>query len=56
METDDTQLGVSGPHPTIAELRNPTLPGVHDHIASCSMCRSVIAADADDVPIPLDLP
>ena len=56
METDDTQLGVSGPHPTIAELRNPTGRGVEEHIASCSMCRSVIAADADDVPIPLDLP
>ncbi|MGE5181605.1 MAG: protein kinase domain-containing protein [Acidobacteriota bacterium] len=56
METDDTHLGMSGPHPTIAQLRNPTGSGVAEHIASCSMCRSVIAADVEDVPIPLDLP
>src|SRR5258708_20204469 len=56
METDETQPGMSGPHPTINELRDPTLPGIWDHIASCPMCRSVIAADVDDVPIPLDLP
>jgi tRNA A-37 threonylcarbamoyl transferase component Bud32 len=57
MESEKTQPGMSGPHPTIAQLRNPTEPGIHDHVASCSMCQSVIAADADDsAPIPLDLP
>src|SRR5262249_3404487 len=57
METDATQPGMSGPHPTIAELRDPTHPGVEDHIASCEMCRSVVAATADDeVPIPLMWP
>jgi serine/threonine protein kinase len=56
METDKTQPGMSGPHPTIAQLRNATEPGIHDHLASCSMCRSVMAADVDDTPIPLDLP
>ena len=56
METDQTQPGMSGPHPTIAQLRNPTEPGISDHVASCSMCRSVIAADGDETPIPLDLP
>ncbi|HEY5920091.1 MAG TPA: protein kinase, partial [Kofleriaceae bacterium] len=57
MDTDKTQPGMSGPHPTIAQLRNPTEPNIHDHLASCSMCRSVVAADADDEsPIPLDLP
>jgi tRNA A-37 threonylcarbamoyl transferase component Bud32 len=47
---------LSGPHPTIAQLRNPTEPGIDDHLASCSMCRSVVAADVDETPIPLDLP
>ena len=56
METDKTQPGAGGPHPTIAQLRNPTEPSIHDHVASCSMCQSVIAADEDDVPITLDLP
>ncbi|HSD86904.1 MAG TPA: protein kinase [Kofleriaceae bacterium] len=57
METDRTQPGMSGPHPTIAQLREKTSdPGIHEHLASCSMCQSVMAADADDVPIPLDLP
>ncbi len=57
METDKTQPGNSGPHPTIAQLRNPSEPAIHDHVASCSMCQSVIAADADDAPVvPLDLP
>jgi tRNA A-37 threonylcarbamoyl transferase component Bud32 len=56
METDKTQPGMSGPHPTIAQLRNPTEPGIDDHLASCSMCRSVVAADVDETPIPLDLP
>jgi tRNA A-37 threonylcarbamoyl transferase component Bud32 len=56
METDKTAPGMSGPHPTIAQLRNATEPGIHDHLASCSMCRSVMAADVDETPIPLDLP
>src|SRR5262245_43550482 len=56
MESDKTQPGKSGPHPTIAQLRNPTEPNIHDHLASCSMCRSVMAADVDETPIPLDLP
>jgi tRNA A-37 threonylcarbamoyl transferase component Bud32 len=56
METDKTAPGMSGPHPTIAQLRNPTEPGIDDHLASCSMCRSVVAADVDETPIPLDLP
>jgi tRNA A-37 threonylcarbamoyl transferase component Bud32 len=56
METDKTQPGMSGPHPTIAQLRNPTDAGIDDHVASCSMCQSVMAADSDDSPIPLDLP
>jgi tRNA A-37 threonylcarbamoyl transferase component Bud32 len=57
METDNTQPGMSGPHPTIAQLRNPE-PSVDAHVASCSMCQSVVAADADldSVPIALDLP
>src|SRR5215831_6558522 len=55
METDATQPGVSGPHPTIAELRDPSHPGVAEHIESCPMCRSIVAAD-EDPPIPLDLP
>lgn len=56
METDKTQPGMSGPHPTIAQLREGTQPGLDEHLASCSMCRSVIAADVDETPIPLDLP
>ena len=56
METDATQPGVSGPHPTMAELRDPSVPHVHDHLAGCSMCRSVVAATEDDAPIPLELP
>ncbi|HEY1812082.1 MAG TPA: protein kinase [Kofleriaceae bacterium] len=54
MESDRTQPGPSGRHPTIAELRNPS-PAVDDHIASCPMCRSAAAA-IEDPPIPLDLP
>ena len=54
MESDRTQPGVSGPHPTIAELRNPSAK-IDDHIASCPMCRSAAAA-MEDPPIPLDLP
>ena len=56
METDRTMPGMSGPHPTIAQLRNATDAGIHDHVASCEMCQSVMAADGDDTPIPLDLP
>src|SRR5450432_551739 len=56
METDATQPGMSGPHPTMAELRDPSVPHIHDHLAGCSMCRSVVAASDDDLPIPLELP
>ena len=56
METDRTQPGMSGPHPTIAQLRESDDPKIHDHVASCEMCQSVVAADGDSVPIPLDLP
>ena len=48
METDRTMPGMSGPHPTIAQLRNPTEPAIDEHVASCSMCQSVMAADGDD--------
>jgi Protein kinase domain len=54
METERTQPGPVGRHPTIAELRNPS-PAIDDHIASCPMCRSAAAA-IEDPPIPLDLP
>src|SRR3954453_7788544 len=58
METERTQPGMSGPHPTIAQLRSSTGEdkALHDHVQSCSMCQSVMAADEDDAPIPLDLP
>src|SRR6478609_6810858 len=56
METDKTQPGMSGPHPTIAQLREATDPGIDEHVASCSMCQSVMAADTTEPPIPLDLP
>ena len=57
METDATQPGMSGPHPTIAELRDTSVPHIHDHLAGCDMCRSVVAAaDDQDAPIPLELP
>jgi len=57
METDQTQPGMSGPHPTIAQLRNPTDASIHDHVAGCDMCQSVMAADADGgEPLQLDLP
>ena len=55
METDATELGLaSGPHPTMAELRDPSHPKISSHLERCSMCRSIVSAD--DVPIPLDLP
>jgi tRNA A-37 threonylcarbamoyl transferase component Bud32 len=56
MESEKTAPGMNGPHPTLAQLRNPTEPKIHDHLSSCSMCRSVVAADVDETPIPLDLP
>jgi tRNA A-37 threonylcarbamoyl transferase component Bud32 len=56
MESDKTAPSLSGPHPTIAELREPNEPNVFEHLTSCSMCRSVAAADHDETPIPLDLP
>ncbi|MEJ7596509.1 MAG: protein kinase, partial [Kofleriaceae bacterium] len=62
METDPTQLGIAGQkHPTLAELRNPSQPSISQHLASCSMCRSVVSADGTganepSVPIQLDLP
>jgi len=54
METDHTQPIAGGPHPTMAELRNPSAK-VDEHIASCAMCRSAATA-MEDPPIPLDLP
>src|SRR5215831_18607124 len=59
METDPTQPSIiSGPHPSLAELRDPSRPEVQQHLDSCDMCRSVAVADAesDDAPITLDLP
>jgi tRNA A-37 threonylcarbamoyl transferase component Bud32 len=56
MERDKTQPGMSGPHPTIAELRDPQHDGVFEHLSNCPMCRSVIEADVNEIPIPLDLP
>lgn len=60
MESDPTHPGVSGEkHPTLAELKDGSLPHVHSHIASCSMCRSVVVsanATPDSAPIELDLP
>src|SRR5512132_1092443 len=61
METDPTEMSLSGErHPTIAELKNPSHPSISEHLAKCSMCRSVVQADDEysepSVPIPLDLP
>ena len=58
MESDPTDTAISGDrHPSLAELRNSPHPQVSRHLASCSMCRSVIAADDElGEPIPLDLP
>lgn len=60
METDPTEMSLVGErHPTLAELKSASHPSISEHLASCSMCRSVVAAD-DEVdagePIPLDLP
>jgi tRNA A-37 threonylcarbamoyl transferase component Bud32 len=60
--TDPTQPGVEGEkHPTLAELKEEaSLPHVHSHLQSCSMCQSVVQAtkggDEVSVPIELDLP
>ena len=59
--TDPTQPGIEGEkHPTLAELKQEaSLPHVHSHLASCSMCQSVVQAatgDETSVPIELDLP
>src|SRR5262245_22067321 len=59
METDPTEVSVTGEkHPSLAELRDPSHPQISQHLASCPICRSVVAADdeIDSVPIPLDLP
>lgn len=56
MRTEETQLGSRGPHPTAAELRARSHPNVEEHLAQCSMCRSVVAATDDESPIPLNLP
>ena len=53
METDPTQLGIEGEkHPTLAELKDSSLPHIHSHLESCQMCRAVIAAtDLGSAPI-----
>jgi tRNA A-37 threonylcarbamoyl transferase component Bud32 len=60
METDPTEIPLVGErHPTLAELKNASHPSISEHLASCSMCRSVVAADDEtetSEPIPLDLP
>src|SRR4051812_38591370 len=57
METDETQPSMSGPHPTMSQLRDPHRPEISEHIAQCSMCRSVVMADDEhSAPIALDLP
>lgn len=58
METDSTEVAISTErHPTLTELKNTSHPAISQHLASCSRCRSVVAADgALDEPIPLDLP
>ncbi len=56
--TDATRPGMEGEkHPTLAELKDASLPHVHSHLQSCSMCRSVISAtEGGTAPIELDLP
>src|SRR5215471_366958 len=59
METDPTDMAIGGErHPTLSELRNSSHPSISEHLASCPMCRSVVAADEalEGDPIPLDLP
>ncbi|HEY6176169.1 MAG TPA: serine/threonine-protein kinase, partial [Kofleriaceae bacterium] len=58
MATHSTEVALSGErHPSLAELKNSSHPQISEHLARCSMCRSVVAAD-DEIsePIPLDLP
>lgn len=56
METDPTRPGLEGEkHPTMAELKDPSLPHVSLHLASCSMCRSVVSSE-EEPAIELDLP
>src|SRR5689334_24817926 len=58
MATHSTEIAVSSErHPSLAELKNSSHPQISEHLARCSMCRSVVAAD-DEIsePIPLDLP
>ena len=46
METDPTDMAIGEVrHPTLTELRNASHPSISEHLASCSMCRSVIAAE-----------
>jgi len=58
MQRDSTEVAVSEePHPSLSELKSSSHPGIGRHLAQCSMCRSVIAADEElSAPIPLDLP
>ena len=58
METDPTDVAISPErHPSLAELKDASHPKISEHLASCSICRSVVAADdALGEPIPLDLP
>src|SRR5262249_4112130 len=58
MATHSTEVAVSGErHPSLAELKDSSHPQISEHLARCSMCRSVVAADDEiDQPIPLDLP
>ena len=57
MQTDPTQMSLSGKkHPTLAELRESSHDHVSEHLASCVVCQSVVAADGDSTPIALDLP
>jgi len=60
MQTDPTEVSLVGErHPTLAELKNSSHPAISEHLASCSRCRSVVAAEDEldaSEPIPLDLP
>jgi len=58
MEIDPTEIALSPErHPSLTELKDSSHTEISEHLASCSMCRSVVAADgALGDPIPLDLP
>src|SRR5262245_58960098 len=58
MQTDPTDVAISGEHhPSLAELKNSSHAQISEHLARCSMCRSVVADDGElGDPIPLDLP